>query len=287
MDTLMPIVVMGGLTLIVSSLLVAANHWLHVEEDPRVAAVEAMLPLTNCGGCGYPGCRPFAEALVAGEVLPGQCTVSSPADQQRIGAFLGVSAGTQEPRIARLACAGGTNVSRRHAHYVGISSCAAASLVAGGGQGCFWGCLGDGDCAEACTFDAIRMNEQGLPVVDEPKCTGCGDCVTACPKDLFSLVPQSQRLWVACRSLAAGDELLEDCEVACTACGRCARDTPELITMSHCLPIINDPHRRATPEAIQSCPTGAIVWFNAAGQAEKGRSAHKVIRKGEVHDAAT
>ena len=70
------------------------------------------------------------------------------------------------------------------------------------------------------------MNEHGLPVVDEAKCTACGDCVEACPKDLFSLHPASHRLWVACKSLEAGDELLDDCEVACTACGRCAMDAP-------------------------------------------------------------
>lgn len=287
MDTLTPVAVIGGLTFVVSTLLVLANHWLHVEEDPRIDAVEAMLPHTNCGGCGCPGCRPFAEALITGEVLPGKCTVSSPADHERIAAFLGVSAGTEERRIARLACAGGTNVSRRHAHYVGISTCAAASLVSGGGKGCFWGCLGYGDCDDACTFDAISMNEHGLPIVDEQKCTGCGDCVTACPKDLFSLELQSRRLWVACRSLEAGDELLDDCEVACTACGRCARDTPELITMSHCLPVINDPQCQATQAAIQSCPTGAIVWLNEIGDVVKGKSAHRVIRHGELHEAPT
>ena len=67
------------------------------------------------------------------------------------------------------------------------ATCAAATLVAGGGKGCFWGCLGLGDCQVACTFDAIEMNAHRLPVVDESRCTACGDCVTACPKDLFSL----------------------------------------------------------------------------------------------------
>ncbi len=91
--------------------------------------------------------------------------------------------------MARLACAGGTNVARNRARYEGLESCRAAALVAGGGKGCFWGCLGLADCAVVCDFDAIRMDAHELPVVDEAKCTACGDCVEACPKDLFSIHP--------------------------------------------------------------------------------------------------
>lgn len=287
MDLLTPVATLAALTLALATMLVLASYWLHVEEDPRLDVVESMLPNTNCGGCGFPGCRPFAEALIAGESLPGKCTVSTRAEQDRIAEFLGVSVGAVERRIARLACAGGTNVSRRHAHYVGVSTCEAATLVAGGGKGCFWGCLGLGDCDQACTFDAITMNEHGLPVVNEQTCTGCGDCVTACPKDLFSLERESHRLWVACRSLEAGDELLEDCEVACTACARCAHDAPAQITMSHSLPVVDYSRGAPTQAAIQSCPTGAIVWLDKSGHPVKGKSAHRVIRHGEVHEAPT
>jgi RnfABCDGE-type electron transport complex B subunit len=281
-----PVATIAGLTLVLASLLVLANHWLHVAEDPRTDDVEGMLPHTNCGACGYPGCRPFAEALISGEALPGKCTVSSPADHERIASYLGVAVGAEEKRIARLACAGGTNVSRNHARYEGLSTCEAAAVVAGGGKGCFWGCLGHGDCDVACTFDAIVMDEHRLPVVDEQKCTGCGDCVDACPKDLFSLRLQTHRLWVACRSLEAGDEILEDCQVACTACGRCATDSPELIQMSHNLPVIDD-SRPATAAATQSCPTGAIVWLDENLGALKGQAARKIIRHGTIHDAPT
>ena len=67
----------GGLTLTLASLLVLANRKLYVEEDPRIDIVEELLPLANCGACGLPGCRPFAEALVQGETAPGKCTVST------------------------------------------------------------------------------------------------------------------------------------------------------------------------------------------------------------------
>jgi electron transport complex protein RnfB len=278
---------LGGLTAVLVSLLVLANRKLHVEEDPRIDIVEEMLPHANCGACGLPGCRPFAEALVRGEVLPGKCTVGSEEGRTSIAAFLGVDVGAEEPRVARLACAGGSNVARNHARYEGLSSCRAAALVAGGGKGCFWGCLGLADCYEACALDAIRMDRTGIPVVTESKCTACGDCVEACPKDLFSLHPVSHRLWVACKSLEAGDDLLEDCEVACTACGRCAMDAPGLIAMRHNLPEIDYTKPHDTREPIQRCPTGAIVWIDPLTGPVKGPQAKKVIRRGSLQDAPT
>jgi len=277
----------GSLSIILTTLLVVANRWLYVREDPRIENVVALLPGTNCGGCGFPGCQPFAEALVAGDELPAKCTVSTPEEQTRIAAYLGVEVGHQEKLIARLACAGGSNVSRTHAHYQGLDSCAAATIVAGGGKGCLWGCIGLGDCHVACTFDAIEMNEHQLPVVNETRCTGCGDCVTACPKDLFSLEPISQRLWVACRSQEAGDEILDDCQVACTACGRCAMDAPKVISMQNNLPVIDRGRGTLTPEPTERCPTGAIVWLDPDRGPLKGHAATRVFRQGEMRDAPT
>jgi electron transport complex protein RnfB len=277
----------GGLTVALASLLVLANRMLYVQEDPRIDVVEEMLPHANCGACGLPGCRPFAEALVGGEALPGKCTVSSEEGRSEIATFLGVDVGAVEKRVARLACAGGSNVARDHAHYDGLTTCRAAAQVAGGGKGCFWGCLGLDDCYVACDFDAIRMDAHRLPVVDEEKCTACGDCVDACPKDLFSLQEASHRLWVACKSLEAGDELLDDCEVACTACGRCEMDAPGLIAMESNLPVIDYSRKHDTQVPIQRCPTGAIVWLDPVAGVVKGPAAKKVIRKGALRAAAT
>ncbi len=278
---------LGGLTFVLATMLVLANRRLHVEEDPRLDVVEEMLPHANCGACGFPGCRPFAEALVAREALPSKCTVGDAAGHARIAAFLGVDVGLEKKRVARLACAGGSNVARFRAHYDGPATCRAATLVAGGGKACFWGCLGHGDCADACTFDAIHMDPHDLPNVDEAACTACGDCVEVCPKDLFSIQPQDQRLWVACRSLAAGDEILDDCQVACTACGRCAMDAPNLVQMQGNLPVVAYAPSQTTREPIERCPTGAIVWMDAERGARRGTHARPVARRTALGDAPT
>jgi len=281
MSILTAVAALGGLTLLLAIMLIVANKKLYVYEDPRIDKVEDMLPHANCGACGYPGCRPFAEALVHGNSLPGKCTVSTDEGRQSIAEFLGVALGAEEKQVARLACAGGTNVAINRAQYVGIDSCQAATLVSGGGKGCFWGCLGHGDCEVVCDFDAISMNEHGLPIVDLEKCTACGDCVEVCPKDLFSLQPISHKLWVACKNLEHGEAVLEDCQVGCTACGKCAMDAPgELITMKNNLPVINYAENHNTQNPIQRCPTGAIVWLEDSGVIVKGKESKKIIRKG-------
>ena len=287
MPVLIAAAALGSLTALLATALVLADRRLRVEEDPRIDAVEEMLPHANCGACGYPGCRPFAEALVSGDVQPARCTVSTDAGRSAIASFLGVGVGAEEKRVARLACAGGSNVCRDRAAYAGPSTCAAATLVAGGGKSCFWGCLGLGDCEVACEFDAITMSAQGLPVVDEERCTACGDCVAACPKDLFSIHPASHRLWVACRSLEAGDELLEDCRVACTACGRCAMDAGPLISMQGNLPVVDYDRGEQTREPTLRCPTGAIVWLDPVAGARKGPAARAVVRQSERPPAPT
>ena len=282
MTILIALASLGGLTLLLALVLIWANRKLYVFEDPRIDVVEDLLPHANCGACGFPGCRPFAEALVSGSVLPGKCTVSSEEGRQVIAAYLGVDPGGEEKRVARLACAGGTHVAMSRASYRGIPSCRAAALVSGGGKGCFWGCLGHGDCEVVCDFDAIVMDEHSLPVVDVDKCTACGDCVEVCPKDLFSLQPINNRLWVACKNLEAGDDILEECQVGCTACGKCAMDAGEhLIQMIDNLPVVNYAANHKTKVPIERCPTGAIVWLDDKVGAIKGREAKKVVRKGE------
>ena len=260
------VLILGGTGLVFAIFIAVANRKLKVWEDPRIDVVAGLLPQANCGACGLPGCRAFAEKAVKGEVQPAKCTVSEPARVKEIAAYLGVDEGVGVKRVARLLCAGGADVALQRATYRGLKTCASAATVAGGGKGCAWGCLGLADCAVACTFGAIRMSPTSLPVVDPSKCTACGDCVVACPKNLFELQPAAHSLLVQCRNLIAGDEALASCEVACTACGKCVLDgAPGLISVKTGVAVI-DPARMAEAEerAVARCPTGAIVWLKGA-----------------------
>jgi len=272
---------MALLGVALATLLAVANRRLYVYEDPRIDEVEEMLPHANCGACGTPGCRQFAEALVSGQTDPGKCTVNSADGNQVIADFLGVAVGEHEKQVARLACAGGNHVARTRARYEGLKSCRAASLVSGGGKACSWGCLGLADCEAVCEFDAITMDRHGLPVVDAEKCTACGDCVEVCPKHLFSLQPMSRQLWMACSNRQLGDDAELECEVACTACGRCVADAPEgLITLQRNLAVIDySKNALAARIAIERCPTGAIVWMDNKTGVVRGRDAKKVVRQ--------
>jgi Na+-translocating ferredoxin:NAD+ oxidoreductase subunit B len=270
---------MLGLGLILSSVLAIANRKLWVFEDPRIDEIEELLPNTNCGACGTAGCRVFAETLIAGETLPANCTVNSSAATEEIADYLGIDAGDVVKRVARLACAGGSNVARNSANYAGMDSCRAASVINGGPKNCLWGCIGLEDCAKVCDQNAITMNRHHLPVVDPEKCTACNDCVEICPKGLFSLEPVTQQLWVACKNLLHGDAAEAECEVACNACERCAVDSPEgLIEIKNNLAVINyEKNHLASTVAIERCPTGAIVWLDNE-IAIKGSKAKKIVR---------
>ncbi|HXV76784.1 MAG TPA: RnfABCDGE type electron transport complex subunit B [Candidatus Polarisedimenticolaceae bacterium] len=263
--------IMLGLAGFFGVVLSAANRYLRVEEDPRIDQVEEMLPGTNCGACGQPGCRGFAEALIEGRTVPGKCSVSPAAEVARIASFLGVEAGVEERRVARLHCAGGRSSVRRLADYAGIDSCRAAVLVNGGGKACPWGCLGLGDCERVCGFDAIRMTTEDLPRVSVLACTACGDCVEVCPLDLFTLERVSHRVIVQCRSPLGGELARSLCRVACDACGRCALDAQQgVIEMQEGLPRLLDP-ARADERCTLHCPTGAIRWVVGDQFAENDR----------------
>ncbi|HMV26565.1 MAG TPA: RnfABCDGE type electron transport complex subunit B [bacterium] len=282
-EIIIAVTIMVGLGLLFASVLAFAYKKLRVEEDPRIDQVESMLPGSNCGACGRPGCRAFAESVVGGINKPGKCTVSSPSAVASIAEYLGVAAGFEEKRVARLLCAGGKQESHNQADYYGKRTCRSVAMVTGGTKDCVWGCLGLGDCESVCDFNAITMNSDGLPVVDPVQCTACNDCVDVCPKKLFTIMPVSQKLIVQCRSLLEGDAALERCSVACNACTRCVADAaPGLIQMKNNLPVIDySQNVLARPDATRRCPTRAIVWVEGR-QFEKAPATPLPIGRVEV-----
>lgn len=268
-EVLTTLIILVGLGVFFATILAIAYKKLKVIEDPRIDQVEELLPGANCGACGEPGCRAFAEKVVNNALNPGKCTVSAPEGIDVIADFLGIEVSKEVKRVARLHCAGGKNEAHNLSEYKGgLATCRGESVVDGGPKACFWGCLGLGDCAEVCDFDAIAMNEDGLPVVDPEKCTACNDCVEVCPKDLFELMPVTQKLIVQCKSLLEGDLAEDKCSVACTACSRCVADSaPGVIAIEDNLAVVNYELNHLTSSAsIKRCPTMAIVWLDGERQ---------------------
>ncbi len=271
--------VLGGVGLFFGFLIAMANKKFYVWEDPRISEVEELLPNSNCGACGQPGCRAFAEGVVSGKFQPSGCTVMGEEALSDVANYLGVDAGEANKRVARLLCAGGKEEAARNSDYAGLESCKAAASVAGGGKACNWGCLGLADCESACLLDAIYMNDNLLPVVIPERCTACNDCVVACPKDLFVLMPIEQKLIVQCKNLLKGDAAEDLCSVACNTCNRCVADSePGVIEMIDNLAVINYEKNELTdPKAVSRCPTGAIVWVEGQQFVESSPELEKKV----------
>ncbi|WP_432735307.1 FAD-dependent oxidoreductase [Maridesulfovibrio sp. FT414] len=174
------ILVLFILGLTAAGILAAASKVLHVEEDPRIAAVEGCFPGANCGGCGYPGCSAAAGAIVKGDAAPEICVAGGPEIAENIAAIMGVEASFKEPKIASNICTGGSRANLLF-DYEGVEDCRAEALLYGGEKTCGLGCIGMGSCVKVCGFDAIRLNDDGVPVVDMNACRSCGKCADVCP----------------------------------------------------------------------------------------------------------
>lgn len=254
-----PAFVLGGIGLILGLGLALAAKKLAVPKDPRIEKVVEILPGANCGGCGYPGCAAFAEAVVKGDVLPGGCVAAGAGVVSKIAALLGVAVDESIRKVAVVHCGGGHSAVDAFTYH-GPSSCASALLVMEGHKLCRYGCMGFGDCVSACPFDAIHMDENGLPVVEPEKCTGCGKCVSACPRGIISLWPENRKVIVACSSRDKGGIARRACTVACIGCGKCATACPvNAITIDSFLAHIDPAKCINCGICAGECPTSAIV----------------------------
>lgn len=188
------VLLMGGLGLIIGGALAFASKIFYVYVDPKVEAIQEVLPGANCGGCGFPGCGPNAEAIAAGKSSPSSCVAAGPEVAIAIAELMGMSLEAKEPEFARSGCYYGTKDADLKYLYDGINDCRAAVMVFGGMKECNIGCLGLGTCVKACPFGALEIGEYGLPVVDMEKCTGCGTCQRVCPKNIIRLSSVSMRI---------------------------------------------------------------------------------------------
>lgn len=246
-----------------------------VYEDPRIDQVEGSLPGANCGGCGFAGCRNFAESCVKSESLEALfCPVGGNQTMSVVAQILGRTSVDKDPTVAVIRCNGSPEHRPRTNHYDGARTCAIAHSLYIGESGCPHGCLGFGDCVVVCDFDAIHMNPvTGLPEVIDSKCTSCGACVKACPRMIIELRkrnPKDRKIFVSCINEEKGAVAKKNCAVACIGCSKCFKVCPyEAITMDKNLAYIDPIKCRLCRKCVIECPTDAILEIGFPPRKEK------------------
>ena len=188
--------IMGGA---VSMLLAWAHGRLPASHEPVVDAIDALLPQTQCAQCGYPGCRPYAEAVAVGEAL-NLCPPGGEETHRALARLLGREPGAPptnpQPKVAR----------------IDESACV----------GCF-------RCIEACPVDAIVGAPQLMHTVLADRCTGCELCLPPCPVDCIDM--ETRAVAVSPRPLKIlsrpRNRNPDAPELACIRCGACVDECPE------------------------------------------------------------
>ena len=272
------VISLGAIGVAAAVILYFVAQKFRVIEDPKIDEVEEALPAANCGGCGYPGCRGFAEALVKSanenKHIEGlNCPVGGNDVMSKVASILGLEVEASKPMIAVVRCNGSRENSPQKVFYDGPATCAFAHNLYSGEGGCPYGCLGLGDCVASCLFDAIHMDPvTGLPVVND-KCVACGACVKACPRGIIELRFQGPK--------EKGGPARKNCAVACIGCGLCEKECKfDAITIKDNLAYIDFRKCTLCRKCVPVCPTNAIHELNLPPRKEKP-AAEPVSEKSE------
>lgn len=158
------LIALGGLALVFGAILGFAAVRFKVEGDPIVDQIDELLPQTQCGQCGHPGCRPYAESIANGDAINkcppgGQATVNALADLLDLDAVPLDAEDGEEKNVKKLA-------------YIREDDC-----------------IGCTKCIQACPVDAIVGAAKQMHTVMNSECTGCDLCVEPCPVDCIEMRP--------------------------------------------------------------------------------------------------
>lgn len=276
-----------ALGFIAASVLYLVAKKFQVWEDPKIDEVEKALPATNCGGCGHPGCRAFAEACVKADDLSDlHCPVGGDETMKKVGEILGIEVEERGKYVAIVRCSGSFEYRPKTSVYEGAPNCTIAHNLYGGDTDCSYGCLGLGECVDACPFDAMHMDEKtGLPVVDEDKCTACNICVTTCPRDIMTLWPQgrkNRKIYVACLNMDKGGAAKKACEAACTGCTKCEQECRyDAISIENSLAYIDGEKCKLCKKCVDVCKSHSILAINFPVKKERPAKDESAVAEGD------
>ncbi len=277
---------LSSIGVVAAVILFVVSKKFYVYEDPLIAEVDEILPAANCGGCGSPGCKAFAEKLVnSDDISELFCPVGGNDVMKLVSEILGKEVAEKDPTVAVLRCQGGCDVRPKTTIYQGPRTCAISAMVYGGETDCQYGCLGDGDCVEVCDFDAMYMDEStGLPVIITDKCTSCEACVKACPRDIIEMRPKNKRdlkIFIGCLNEDKGGIAKKSCDVACIGCSKCDDVCPkDAITMNNNLAYIDPAICTLCRKCVEVCPTHSIIETNFPVKKVKKPQEQPVVKTG-------
>jgi electron transport complex protein RnfB len=155
------LLIVGGIGLVLGAILGWAAIRFHVADDPLVEKIDAILPQTQCGQCGFPGCKPYAEAIAKGQADINKCPPGGDDGIRRLAELLGVEAKPLGEGLAH---------KPKSVALIDENLCIGCTL-----------------CIQACPVDAIVGAAKQMHTVLEAQCTGCELCLPPCPVDCISM----------------------------------------------------------------------------------------------------
>lgn len=158
------IAVLSLLGLLFGGLLGYASRRFKVEDDPIVEQIDAILPQSQCGQCGYPGCRPYADAVGNNGEMINKCAPGGEQTMLKLATLLNIEPQPLGDEAAR--------EPERKVAWIDEANC-----------------IGCTKCIQACPVDAIVGATRAMHTVLSDVCTGCDLCITPCPTDCIEMRP--------------------------------------------------------------------------------------------------